>query len=765
MINSVVKSNGRTELFSAEKINQVIEWACEDLDVCPSDIAMNAKLSIYDGISTKDIHETIIKSAADLISVEEPDYQYVAARLLMFKLRKEAYGTFTPPSLFDHVTEMINLGWYDQEIITDFTEEEFAYLDSKINHERDLEYAYAASRAFQDKYLVQDKISGTVFETPQMAFMLVGMCLHSKETCSKEERLKHIVDFYEATSKNLISLPTPIIAGVRTPTRQFSSCVLIEAGDTIHQIFNANTAQGFYSAQRAGIGVNLGMIRGDGAPVRGGSTVHSGLVPIIRMFQESLGWVSQGGLRKGSANYFYPMWHWDYENLVVLKNNRGTEETRARHVDYTVQVNRLMYKRLQENGQITFFQPNVANGELYKLFFEDQDKFEELYVKLENDPNIKKKTMPAFEAWKSILLERSQTGRIYIMNVDTVNDTGPFNKYKAPVKQSNLCVEITLPTEPMNNIYEGDGLVSTCTLAAFNLGAADKYEELLRLARIIVRALDNLLDYQDYPVKAAEKGKDWRNLGVGVINYAYFLAKNGLRYTDRKAKTLTHELFEKIQFALLTASLELAKERGAAKEFDKTTYYDGVLPVDRYVKKVDNLHDAELQLDWDSLREQIKVHGLRNCTLSALMPSESSSQVSNATNGIEPPRSALSFKSSKSGTVKQLVPEVSKLKDVYEYKWDMHSCRPYLELAAIMQKFVDQSISTNTPYKPHDFKESKLPLTVIIKDLVFAKAHGIKTLYYHETEDGNIQEDKQEVAKPLEDIKPQEPEHCDSCAI
>ena len=353
-----------------------------------------------------------------------------------------------------------------------------------------------------------------------MAFMLVGMCLHSKETCSKEERLKHIVDFYEATSKNLISLPTPIIAGVRTPTRQFSSCVLIEAGDTIHQIFNANTAQGFYSAQRAGIGVNLGMIRGDGAPVRGGSTVHSGLVPIIRMFQESLGWVSQGGLRKGSANYFYPMWHWDYENLVVLKNNRGTEETRARHVDYTVQVNRLMYKRLQENGQITFFQPNVANGELYKLFFEDQDKFEELYVKLENDPNIKKKTMPAFEAWKSILLERSQTGRIYIMNVDTVNDTGPFNKYKAPVKRSNLCVEITLPTEPMNNIYEGDGLVSTCTLAAFNLGAADKYEDLLRLARIIVRALDNLLDYQEYPVKAAEKGKDWRNLGVGVINYA-----------------------------------------------------------------------------------------------------------------------------------------------------------------------------------------------------------------------------------------------------
>ncbi|UYL04530.1 ribonucleoside-diphosphate reductase 1 subunit alpha [Klebsiella phage KP13-16] len=765
MINSVVKSNGSTELFSAEKINQVIEWACEDLDVCASDIAMNAKLSIYDGISTKNIHETIIKSAADLISVEQPDYQYVAARLLMFKLRKEAYGTFTPPSLFDHVTEMINLGKYDQEIILDFTEEEFNYLDSKINHEQDFEYAYAASRAFQDKYLVQDKITGTVFETPQMAFMLVGMCLHSKETCSKEERLKHIVDFYQATSQNLISLPTPIIAGVRTPTRQFSSCVLIEAGDTIDQIFNANTAQGFYSAQRAGIGLNVGMIRGDGAPVRGGSTVHSGLVPIIRMFQESLGWVSQGGLRKGSANYFYPMWHWDYESLVVLKNNRGTEETRARHVDYTVQVNRLMYKRLQENGNISFFHPNVANGELYKLFFEDQDKFEQLYVQLENDPNVKKKTMPAFEAWKNLLLERSQTGRIYIMNVDTVNDTGPFNKYKAPIKQSNLCVEITLPTSPMNNIYEGDGLVSTCTLAAFNLGEVDKYEEILRLAKIIVRALDNLLDYQNYPVKAAEKGKDWRNLGVGVINYAYFLAKKGLRYSDRKAKTVTHELFEKIQYALLTASLELAKERGAAKEFDKTTYFDGVMPVDRYVKKVDNLHDAELQLDWDALREEIKVHGLRNCTLSALMPSESSSQVSNATNGIEPPRSALSFKSSKSGTVKQLVPEVSKLKDVYEYKWDMHSCRSYLELAAIMQKFVDQSISTNTPYKPHTFKDSKLPLAVIIKDIVFAKAHGIKTLYYHETEDGNIQEEKQEVSKPSEETKPQEPEHCDSCAI
>lgn len=756
MVNFVVKSNGKKEPFEAEKINNVIEWGCEGLNVSPSDIAMNAKISIYDGIPTKLIHDTIVKSAADLISVEEPDYQYAAARLLMFKLRKEAYGTFDPPHLRDHVTEMVNLGWYDHELLEDFTEEDFDFFDSKIQHERDFDYSYAAIRAFQDKYLVKDRSSGTILESPQTAYMLVGMCLHSKETCSKEEKFKHILDFYEATSQNEISLPTPIIAGVRTRTRQFSSCVLIEAGDTEDQILTANTAEAKYAAKRAGIGLNLGMIRGNKAPIRGGEAVHSGLVPIIQMYQSSLNWISQGGVRKGSANYFYPMWHYDYESLIVLKNNRGSEDTRARHVDYAVQVNRLMYKRLTEGKDITLFHPNVAGGKLYEYFFTDQDKFELLYEQLERDPSVTKKSLPALEVWTMFMTERAQTGRIYLQNVDVTNDTGSFDKTKAPIRQSNLCMEITLPTEPMNDIKEGDGLVSTCTLAAFNLGKIKDLKDFERLSLIAVRALDNLLDYQDYPVKAAEKGKDYRNLGVGVINYAYYLARNFAPYSSAYARNLTHEVFEAMQFYLLKASVELAKERGPAKAFDQTVYSKGILPIDKYVKKVDTLHSAELLQDWEGLREEIKEFGLRHCTLSAIMPSESSSQVSNATNGIEPPRGPLSFKSSKSGTVKQLVPEVEELRDVYSYKWHERDCTGYLQLAAIMQKFVDQAMSTNTFYKPQEFPEGKLPVKKMLEDIFYARSLGIKTLYYHETRDGN---DQEEESVALTDAD------CESCKI
>lgn len=1079
MITNVTKASGKKELFDADKINKVVDWACEDFpEVSPSEICMNANISLYEGIPTDIIHETLVKSAADLISEEEPDYQIPAGRLLMLKLRKEAYGTHNPPALLEHVKEMISLGWYSQEILEFYTEDEINYFDEHINHELDFSFPYVAARAFQDKYLVSVKKTGMVLETPQTAYMLVGMMLHCNE---KVDRNTHVLNFYKAVSNGELSLPTPIIAGVRTPVKQYSSCVLIEAGDDIHQIFNANTAQAFYTAQRAGIGVNLGMIRGEGAPVRGGSTIHSGVVPIARMFQEGLNWVAQGGIRKGSANYFYPLWHYDYENIVVLKNNRGTEETRARHVDHTIQVNELMYKRLVEGGNITLFDPNVADGKLYQYFFESNEKFEKLYTSLEKDPNIRKKTIPAIEAWKMLVAERSQTGRIYLMNVDNVNEGGSFDQNKVVVKQSNLCVapetkiltdrgyeqisllegkhvnvwngeewsatqviktgenqklltvetdsgldltctpyhkfyvqrgyargtgdnklqilekranelspgdklikfdlpviegsktlgkayengfysgdgceivkgknqriylyhekrdllnkfkdidnrydqpdqkrtiltyngkledkffvpdssytiksrlewlagyfdadgcvyrnadnqqivatsvnkdfldnillmlqtmgihskvttcaeegfkslpkndgtgdseefycqkayrliipsvqtqlllsmgikferlslvehkpnrdatkfikvvsvvdtgrvddtycftepkrhmgmfngiltgqcvEITLPTEPMNNIYEGDGLVSTCTLAAINLGKVFNHEDILRVARIAVRALDNLIDYQEYPVKAAEKGKDWRNLGIGVINYAYHLARNMTPYGSGYAKNLTHSLFEDIQFCLIQASNELAKEKGVAKEYSKTKYSKGLLPIDWYKKGVDTVHTAELNQDWEWLREEVKEWGLRNCTLSAIMPSESSSQVNNATNGIEPPRSVLSYKSSKSGTVPQIIPDARQLKPFYTFKWDMKDCVGYLETCAIIQKFTDQSISTNTMYKPHDFPESKLPLEIVLQHIFYARKLGIKTLYYHETNDGN----KQSEDKPL----------------
>lgn len=880
MITFVTKANGSKEQFNADKINKVVEWACEGYEnVSASEIAMNAKISLYEGVPTEDIHDTLIKSAGDLISEENPDYQYPAGRLLMLKLRKQAYGTHTPPHLMEHVEEMVSLGWYSQEILDFYNEEDFNKFDKLIDHELDFDFPYIAARAFQDKYLVADKKNGTVLETPQTAYILVAMMLHCNET---ENRDMHIENFYKAVSGGELSLPTPIIAGVRTPVKQYSSCVLIEAGDTTHQIFNANTAQAFYSAQRAGIGVNLGMIRGSGSSIRGGSSIHSGVVPIAKMFQESLNWISQGGVRKGSANYFYPVWHYDYENIVVLKNNRGTEETRARHVDCTIQVNELMYERLVKGGNITFFDPNVADGLLYKYFFESNDKFKALYESLEKNPNVRKKSMPALEAWKMLVTERSQTGRIYLMNVDTVNERGSFDQNQVLVKQSNLCVapetkiltdrgyevvsslegehvnvwngeefsdvvviktgenqklikvsvsdgkylectpyhkfyiekdgeiikvdaetlkagdklikfklpedrdtlysyevvgvedtgriddtycfnepkrhmgvfngiltgqcvEITLPTEPMNNIYEGDGLVSTCTLAAINLGKVKKHEDIQRVAHIAVRALDNLIGYQEYPVKAAEKGKDWRNLGIGVINFAYYLAENMAPYGSGYAKNLTHQLFEDIQFCLINASVDLAKEKGVAKEYSKTKYSKGLLPIDWYKKEVDEVHTATLKQDWEWLREQVKEFGMRNCTLSAIMPSESSSQVNNATNGIEPPRSVLSYKSSKAGTIPQVIPESERLKPFYTFKWDMEDCLGYLETCAIIQKFTDQSISTNTTYKPHEFPNSKLPAELVLKHMFYARRLGIKTLYYHETEDGNSQDNSVEL--------------------
>lgn len=739
---SVKKAGGYVEEFKAEKINRVIEWSCENLDVSASEIAMKAQIQVHDGIKTSDIHETLIKSAADLITAKEPDYQMAAARLLLFKLRKQAYGQFEPKPLLQHVKEVTALGKYDPHLLRDYSEKEFEYLDSKIVHDRDFDYTYIAMRQWEDKYLVKDRVSPyRIYESPQMALMLIAMGLNANE---KEDRLRKVLDLYNAVSEMKLSLATPIMAGVRTPTRQFSSCVLIEAGDDIDQIFAANEAQGKYAAKRAGIGVNVGRIRGAGAPIRGGEVKHAGLVPIIQMFQYSMGWTSQGGIRKASATHFYPIWHWDFNELIVLKNNRGVDTVRARHLDYGVQMHRLFYRRIQNGENISLFHPNVLDGKLYDSYFLGDDTFEKLYTELEKDKSVPRKTVGAVEAFSMVTGERAQTGRIYIQNVDHCNTNSPFIASIAAVRQSNLCMEIALPTHPITNIKDPDdeGEIALCTLSAFNLGKISSYDELFPLAEIAVRTLDNLLDYQDYPVLAAEKNKLRRTLGLGWTNLAYYLAKRGLNYSSGNANNEVHQLAEAFQYALLKASVNLAKERGACEKFNETTYSLGVLPIDRYNKNVDELHTATLAYDWDSLRKDILKYGLRNSTLSTMMPCETSSQITNSTNGIEPPRKPRSFKASSVGNLPQLVPEVATMKNDYEYLWDMPSPDGYLQICALIQKFIDQSISTNTPYKPWNFPEGKIPLKTLIRDIMVAYKRGIKTLYYHNTQDGNDQDDE-----------------------
>lgn len=730
---NVVKRNGKREAFDAEKANRVVVWACEGLDVSASSILMRAKVQIVDGITTDQIHDTLIKSAADMVSLEEPDYEIAAARLLLFKLRKKAFGQFNVPRLYDLVQKLVKAGRYDKALLEDYSEEDFDRVDSFIQHDRDFNYSYAAMRQWEGKYLVQDRVTGDIFESPQVALALVAMGLHTAETVF---RMEHVKKFYDDVSMMRLSLPTPIMAGVRTPTRQFSSCVLIEGGDSINEIFAASEAQGKYAAQRAGIGLNFGSIRGTGAPIRGGEVKHSGTVPIVRMFQASLGWTSQGGVRNAAANYFYPMWHWDFEDLIVLKNNRGTEETRARFVDYGVQINKTMYTRLQRKGNISFFHPNIAEGKLYEYYFADQAKFEELYEALENDPLVPRKTMRAADVFSIVAQERIQTGRIYIQHVDHCNTNSPFDPAMAPVRQSNLCMEIVLPTKPLKNIKDMDGEIALCTLSAINLGQIREYSDFADVCRTAVRSLDNLLDYQNYPVAAAEKTKLRRTLGVGWTNLAYYLAKRGLKYSDGSANDEVHRLAEAFQFYMLKASKELAEERGACEYYYQTSYSRGVLPIDRYKHDVDSLHNAELLCDWEWLRGEIKKHGLRNSTLTTMMPCETSSQITNSTNGIEPPRALLSFKNQ----LPQIVPEAKELADKYETKWSMESPVGYLEIMAIIQKFIDQSISTNTFYKPWSFPDGKLPVALILKHMMLSYKLGIKTLYYHETNDGNDQD-------------------------
>ncbi len=731
----VSKRDGGKEQLDLEKIHRVITWAAEGLNnVSVSEVELKSHIQFYDGIQTTDIHETLIKSAADLISEQAPDYQYLAARLAIFHLRKKAYGQFEPPRLYELVTKLVEMKKYDTHLLRDYSEAEFDQMDGYIDHSRDMNFSYAAVKQLEGKYLVQNRVTGEYYESPQVLYMLIGACLFAEYP--KDRRMDYIHRFYDATSTFKISLPTPIMAGVRTPTRQFSSCVLIECDDSLDSINATSSAVVKYVSQRAGIGINAGRIRAIGSSIRDGEAFHTGCIPFYKHFQTAVKSCSQGGVRGGAATLFYPIWHYEVENLLVLKNNRGVEENRVRHIDYGVQFNKLMYQRLIEGGNISLFSPSDVPG-LYDAFFEDQSKFETLYQQYEQDSSIRRKTLKAVELFSLFAAERASTGRIYLQNVDHCNTHSPFDPAVAPVRQSNLCLEIALPTKPLKHVNDEEGEIALCTLAAFNLGTLTNLDELEELADLLVRALDSLLDYQNYPLPAARHSTMGRRpLGIGVINFANYLAKNGVRYSDGSANNLTHNTFEAIQYYLLKASNKLAREVGTCGKFNETTYAKGVLPIDTYKKDLDSVCNEALHLDWESLRADIRNHGLRNSTLTALMPSETSSQISNATNGIEPPRGYVTIKASKDGILKQVVPDFEELRDNYELLWNIQGNDGYLQLVAIMQKFVDQTISANTNYDPGRFEGGKVPVKLLLKDLLTAYKLGIKTLYYHNTRDG-----------------------------
>jgi ribonucleoside-diphosphate reductase alpha chain len=749
MINQgikVLKRSGKTEVINLEKIHKVLEWSVSDsggltfaLDgVSVSQVEVSSQLAFFDGIKTADIHETIIKSAADLISEKNPNYAIMAARLNIFHLRKKAFKQFTPTDFYTHINALTKKGIYDAEILEKYTQNEINELGDYINHWRDMNFSYAGVKQLEGKYLAQNRTTGEIYESPQQLYMLVAMCLFQEY---KKDRMDYVKRFYDAISLFKISLPTPIMAGVRTPTRQFSSCVLIEAADSLDSISATSSAIVKYVSQRAGIGVNAGAIRAEGSPIRGGEATHTGCIPFYKHFHSAVKSCSQGGVRGGAATLFYPIWHLEVEDLLVLKNNTGTEENRVRGLDYGVQFNGLMYERFIKDGDITLFSPNDVAG-LYESFSEDQAKFKELYEKYEADDSIRKKTIKARALFTKFMQERANTGRIYLQNIDHSNTHSSFDEKVAPVKQSNLCMEITLPTKPFDNITDENGEIALCTLSAINLGEITSLDELENLCDLSVRSLDNLLDYQNYPIKSAEiASKKRRTLGVGVTNYAYYLAKNSVKYSDGSANELTHKTFEALQYYCLKSSNELAQELGQCELFNETKYAQGKLPITTYKKSIDEFARFDLELDWGGLQKNIKEFGLRNSTLTALMPCESSSQVSNSTNGIEPPRGAVSVKASKDGILKQIVPEYLKHKDNYEFLWNIDGNEGYLQLTAIMTKFIDQSISANTHYDPSKYEGGRVPMKLFLRDMLTAYKYGLKTLYYHQTRDGSGEED------------------------
>ncbi len=765
----IVKRDGTKENLNIDKIHFVVEEACKDLaGVSSSQIEMNANLQFYDGMTTEEIQEILIRSANDLISLENPNYQTAAARLLSYTVNKQVFGRFQPISLKELITLNIERGVYDPEFLNFYTDEEIAKLDSFICHPRDENFTYAGMRQVVDKYLCQDRSNNQLFETPQFMYMMIAATLFSQYP--KDTRLQYVRRYYNATSLFKINIPTPVMAGVRTPVRQFASCVLVDSNDTLDSIFASDMAIGRYTAQRAGIGINAGRIRGVNSKIRGGEVAHTGIIPFLKKFESTVRCCTQNGVRGGSATTHFPFWHQEIEDILVLKNNKGTEDNRVRKLDYSIQMNKTMYERLLEGGNITLFSPHDVPG-LYEAYFGDANTFKELYEKYERAYSIKKKTVSAMELFSALIKERAETGRIYIMNVDHCNSHSSF---KDTVYMSNLCQEITLPTKPLEHIDDPEGEIALCILSAINVGTLKNLNDLEELCDLAVRALEEIIDYQKYPILAAEKStKARRSLGVGYIGLAHYLANNHAKYEDKQAWKLVHDLSEAFQYFLLKASNNLAKERGACDYFDRTKYSEGILPIDTYKKEVDEIVENKLNYDWDTLRKNIGVHGLRHSTLSAQMPSESSSVVSNATNGIEPPRGYLSVKKSKKGPLKQIVPQYNKLKNQYTLLWEMPSNEGYINVVSVMQKFFDQAISGNWSYNPTQFPNNEVPMSTMIKDLLTTYKLGWKTSYYQNTYDYKTDpsevDDEPVIEAPLATQNPYLPEEneeeCEACAI
>jgi len=745
------------------KFHRVVAWACDGLsNVSESEIELKSHVQFYDKIKSTNIHETLIKAASELISEDTPNYQFVASRLINYNLRKEVYGQPEPWELTNHVIEVVSQGYYDTEILAQYNNDEMGWLNKQIDHDRDFQIVYAGMEQFRGKYLIKNRVTGQFYETPQMAYMLIAMTLF--RNYEKSTRLKWVKDFYDAISTFEISLPTPIMAGLRSPQKQFSSCVLIETDDSLDSIFTTAHAIGKYVSQKAGIGIGAGRIRAIGSAIRNGDASHTGVIQFYKHFQTAVKSCSQGGVRGGAATLHYPIWHLEVEDLLVLKNNKGVEDNRVRHLDYSVQFNKVMYERLLTDGNITLFSPNDV-PELYDAFFVDNDRFRMLYEDAENNPKIRKKTVSALELFSAFLQERKDTGRIYLMNVDHANDHGSFDKVLAPIRMSNLCQEVDLPTKPLNNLNDGSGEISLCTLSAINWGKIRDPRDFERPCTLAVRALDELLDYQDYPVEAARRSTmSRRPLGVGIINLAYWLARNDLSYQNIDSVGLQkiHEYAEAWSYYLIKASADLAFEKGQCPFSHETKYHTGTLPIDTYKKEVDELAEPTYNMDWGSLRLQLGQTGIRNSTLMALMPSETSAQLSNATNGIEPPRSLVSIKVSKDGVLKQVVPEVRKLKNKYDLLWDQKSPEGYLKICAVLQKFIDQGISVNTSYNPKFYENEEIPLSDLIKHIVMFYRYGGKQLYYFNVADGA---GEQEVQPELGQSAVDDEEDCASCKI
>ena len=769
----VKKRNGRgMEPLDLNKIHVMVEEATEGLSgVSASQVEIQSSLSLYDGITTADIQETLIRSASDLISLDNPNYQFVAARLLLFALRKSIYHKmYESWSLATQIEYGIKHGVYDSAITSYYDADEIAELGEYIDHDRDMKFTYAGLRQVYDKYLCQDRSSGKIYETPQFMYMLIAMTIFN--AYDKDVRLSYVKRYYDATSKHLINIPTPIMAGVRTPIRQYASCVLVETDDSLDSIFASDMAIGYYTSQRAGIGINAGRIRALGSKIRDGEVAHTGIIPFLKKFESTVRCCTQNGVRGGSATVHFPIWHREIQDILVLKNNKGTEDNRVRKLDYSIQISKLFYERFIKNEDVSLFSPHDVPG-LYDSF--GGDSFDALYEHYERDESVPRSTIAAQQLFLDLMKERAETGRIYIMNIDHCNSHSSFT---TPVYMSNLCQEITLPTRPLNHIDDPNGEISLCILSAINVGKIRKLNDLENLCDIAVRALDELIDYQGYPVKCAERAtKARRSLGVGFIGLAHYLAKHSANYQDGAALDLVHELTEHFQYYLIQASANLAKEKGACDDYIETKYYRGLLPIDHYKKEIDELVSPNYQLDWEALRAFVKEHGLRNSTLSAQMPSESSSVVCNATNGVEPPRDYLSIKKSKKGTLKQIVPQYQTLKNNYTLLWDMKNMDGYLNIMAVIQKFFDQSISTNTSYNPQHYENREVPATTLIGDLLRSYSLGIKTLYYQNTYDGkgdeevevnDIHAEPSQVGMTTEDeIKEmlELEEACDSCSI